>query len=380
METLSEKIRMGDTEISLADPVLTDEMVEVAEWALRDEYWLRGASVDDFEDDFSEFIGVEHAVAVDSGTRALYLALRSLGVGDGQTVLTTPATFVATANAIVMTGARPRFVDVSLDTYTIDHTGVEDALRTEPNVGAILPVHLYGYPVDVEGLKRIAGDVPILSDACQAHGASRTGIKVGARSSAAAFSFYPSKNMTVAGDGGMVVTDDRDVADTVRTLRDVGRESEPYRHEVIAPTARMNTVNAAIGRRQLNHLTRWNDRRREFAAKYAEELAGVDDLVLPPEDDGEVRSCWYLYVVRTERRDDLAAHLGDRGIETGYHYPIPVHLQPPYRRMGYEEGMFPNAERWAREVLSLPIHPSLTTSQVEYVAETIRAFFDGGRR
>lgn len=367
---------MTDIEIPLAEPVINEAMITAAQQVLRNEYFLQGESVTEFETAFAEFVGTKHAVAVDSGTRALHFSLQALDVDDGQTVITTPATFIATANAIRMAGATPKFVDISLDTYTIDFDALVEALESEEDIGAVVPVHLYGYPVDVDRLREIVGDIPIVSDACQAHGGGREGARVGSKSTSAAFSFYPSKNMTVAGDGGMIVTDDSTIAERARMLRDVGRGEDSPRHEIFGHTARLNTVNAAIGSCQLDHLEAWNERREEIAKQYSRALVDVGDLLLPPRGDNSVSPAWYLYVVRTQQREGLAAFLDEKSIETGIHYPTPVHLQPPYRRMGYKEGMFPKSERWAKEVLSLPIHPSLTNSQVEHVIDSIIEYFN----
>ncbi|MFC7132391.1 MULTISPECIES: DegT/DnrJ/EryC1/StrS family aminotransferase [Salinibaculum] len=362
-------------DIPLALPTISDEMVSEVERVLRNEFFLRGETVAAFEESFAEYVGTDEAVAVSSGTDALHLSLEALGVGPGDAVVTTPATFISTANAIVATGAEPVFVDVDLDTYTIDTEQLETVVDRRDDVAAILPVHLYGYPVDIDAVRSVAGDVPVLSDACQAHGATLRGERVGSIADVATFSFYPSKNMTVAGDGGMVTTDDPNVADMVRSLRDVGRGEGNYEHPRIGYTARMDTMNAAVGKGQLRHLDDWNERRRDVATAYTDGLDGIGDLVLPPDPGEDRESAWYLYVVRTADRDALQSHLEAAGVETGIHYSTPVHLHPPYRDRGFEPGAFPEAERWAEEVLSLPMHPQLTDQEVEYVVESVRGFF-----
>lgn len=364
-------------DIPLAQPVIDDEMLSAANETLQNELLLRGESVEKFENEFADFVGTRYAVALDSGTRAIYLSLKGLGVTKGDSVITTPATFISTANAICMTGATPVFVDASLDTYMIDTDEVADAIRERDDVAAVLPVHLYGYPANIDEIRRVTGDIPILADACQAHGAARDGTRVGSLADCAAFSFYPSKNMTVAGDGGMVTTDDGDLADRLRILRDVGRDPDTGDHVSMGYTARLNTVNAAIGRIQLSHLGRWNAERTKLAKRYHESLSGVGDLVLPPQGDENVQPAWYLYVIRSECRDDLVAHLRERGIETGVHYGNPVHLQPPYRKTGYEKGQYPKAERWADEVFSIPIFPGMTDDEHGHVTSTILEYFDG---
>jgi perosamine synthetase len=365
--------------ISLIEPILTKEMVEVAINALKTERFLKGESVKKFEEEFANFIGTKYAIAVNSGTSALHLSLIAMGVRRGDYVITTPATFIATANAIIYTGAKPIFVDISLETYNIDPQKLEDTVKQyKDKVKAIIPVHLYGYPCEMDTIMEIAEryGVRVLEDACQAHGAVYKGKKVGSFGDAGAFSFYPSKNMTVCGDGGMVTTNDDKIAEIVESLRDVGRsKSNPAIHEYIGYTARMNTVNAAIGRIQLKYLEEWNEKRIKIAREYDKRLDGIGDLILPPKGNSKIKPVYHLYVVRTKYRDQLKEYLEKKGIECGIHYLIPVHLQPPYKRMGFKEGMFPNAERWAREVLSLPMHPNLTKEDVEYITNCIEEFF-----
>lgn len=361
-------------DIPLALPKLDDSTIADVERCLNEEFFLRGDSVGEFEENFADFVGVDNAVSVNSGTQALHLSLKSLGISEGDTVLTTPATFIATSNVIVRTGATPRFVDVSLDTYTIDLDEVEKVVESE-DIDAIMPVHTYGYPVEMDQLKKIAGDIPIVADTCQAHGASYKGEQAGSMSTIAGFSFYPSKNMTVGGDGGMVTTDDDELANLVRSFRDVGRDENGI-HQRIGYTARMNTVNAVIGKNQLESLEDWNRRRREIASIYTKRLNDIEDLTLPPQGDNDIKPAWYVYAVRTSLRDELISFLDEKGIETGINYERPVHLQPPYREMGYEEGMYPKSERWSREVLSLPMHPHLSDEEVDHITKSVRRFFE----
>jgi len=363
-------------DVPLALPVVDDETREEVDRVLREEFFLRGESVEAFEREFAAYVGVEEAVAVSSGTQALHLSLQALGVSEGDTVLTTPASFIATGNAIVRTGATPKFVDVTLDDYSMDLDALAAAVEETDDLAAVLPIHLYGYPRRIEEYRSVVGDVPIVSDACQAHGASVGGEKVGSLADVAGFSFYPSKNMMVAGDGGMITTDDAELAADLRSLRDVGRGDGNYAHTQVGYTARMNTMNAAVGRKQLERLDDWNERRAEIAARYSAAFADIDDLVLPPTGGPDVTPAWYMYAVRTSRRDELAEFLEERGVETGVHYPTPIHLQPPYRERGFEEGTFPNAERWADEILSLPVHPHVDDEGVEHVAASVRAFFE----
>lgn len=361
-------------DVPLAAPVLDEETLAEAERVLRTEFFLGGETVDTFEEDLQSYFGVKHAVAVDSGTRALRFALEGLGIGDGDTVVTTPATFIATANAIVQAGATPRFVDIDMGTYGPDTTELERVVSTE-NVDALMPIHLYGYPLNLDELRDIVGDIPIISDACQAHGAERDSYKIGQRSDATALSFYPSKNMTVAGDGGVLLTDDEEVASIARSLRDVGRSESGYAHERIGYTARLNTVNAAIGRKQLQRLDEWNERRRDVAARYTDAFEALP-LILPPRETEDVHPAWYFYTIRTDDPDEFREHLAEYGVEAGDQYRIPVHLQPPYRERGHVEGEFPNAETWANTLVTLPCHQHMSDDNVERVIRGVREYFE----
>lgn len=353
--------------VPLARPKFTPEMRDAAVAALENEKFVLGESVLRFEEEFARAHGARHAVAVASGTLALELTLDALGLA-GRTVLTTPMSFIATANAVLRTGGTPRFSDIAED------GNLDPARARADGVAALLPVHLYGRPFDADAFRALADErgIPLVEDACQAHGATHRGRPVGALGTAAVFSFYPSKNMTVGGDGGMVTTNDEALARRVRKAADCGRISK-YEHDELGTTARLNTVNAAIGRVQLRHLPRWNEERRRVAARYAKRLAGLGDLRLPHSSAGDVH---HMYVVRTAHRDDLATFLRQHGVETGIHYPIPIHLQPLYRaRLGYRPGDYPVAEAWSREVLSLPMFPDLTDAEVDAVAGLVSDFF-----
>lgn len=360
-------------DVTLASPRLDEETLDEAERVLREEFFLGGDTVDDFEADLRSYFNVEHAVTLDSGTRALHFALEGLGIGEGDVVVTTPATFIATANVIVQAGAEPRFVDIDMDTYGPALSELERVVSEEP-VDAVMPIHLYGYPIDLEELRGVVGDTPIVSDACQAHGAKRDGYKIGEKSEATALSFYPSKNMTVGGDGGVLLTDDDTIARIARSLRDVGRSESGYDHERIGYTARLNTVNAAIGRKQLHSLDEWNDRRREVAAEYDRRFAELP-IDLPPQETEDVHPAWYFYTIRTEDPDGLRDHLAENGVEGGAQYRTPVHLQPPYRKQGYTEGDFPNAEKWADTLVTLPCHQYLTEEEVDQVVTAVESHF-----
>ncbi|MEM2144743.1 MAG: DegT/DnrJ/EryC1/StrS family aminotransferase [Candidatus Jordarchaeaceae archaeon] len=367
--------------VPLMKPVCTEEMQYAAINALRTETFLRGKSVEEFEKNFAAFTGVKHAVALNNGTSALYLSLVAMGVKSGDYIITTPATFIATSNVILYLNAKPLFVDIKLDSYNIDPKEIELCLKkNKSKVKAIIPVHLYGNPCELDEIIELANkwNLQILEDACQAHGAVYKNRRVGSIGNAGAFSFYPSKNMTVCGDGGMVTTNQTELFEKIKSLRDVGRaKNEPYIHNVVGYTARMNTVNAAIGNVQLKYLEAWNKKRLSLAKIYSEMLEGLGDIILPTLDDTKqgIEPVFHLYVVRTRYRDRLKKYLENAGVECGIHYPIPVHLQPPYRKFGFAEGMFPNTERWAKEVLSLPMFPELSEVQIGYVASKVRDFF-----
>ena len=365
--------------IPLMIPYLGDEIIEVVSESLRNERFIGGQSIEDFEKDFADFIGTKHAVAVSSGTAALSMSLIAMGIKPGDQVITTPATFIATTNSILHTGANPLMVDVDLDTYTIDPTEIKKALeKPGDRVKAIVPVHLYGFPSRMQEIMEIADEygIRVLEDACQSHGAVYNGKRTGSFGHSAAFSFYTSKNMNVCGDGGMVTTDNEELAAKIKSLRDCGRRpGDKYVHDHIGYTARMNTVNAAIGRMQLKYLEEWNDKRVKLAKTYHRELNGVGDLVLPPQGSEKVRPVWHLYVIRTQKRDELNKFLESRNIFCGIHYPVPVHLQPAYKHMGIFEGSFPRTEKWAKEVLSIPLFPTMSHEQQKYVIESIKEFY-----
>ena len=366
--------------INLMKPVFDEEMLEAAKHALSNEFFLKGESVKAFENEFADYIGVKFARAINSGTTALQLSLLAMGIQPNDEVITTPSTFIATANAIKYTGAKPVFVDITLNQYNLDPTAVKKVINeSNGKVKAIVPVHLYGYPAEMDEILEIAQeyDVKVLEDACQAHGGSYKGKKMGSIGDAAAFSFYPSKNMTVGGDGGMITSNDEDIIEKIDLYRDCGRsKSDGNVHEVIGYTARMNTVNAAIGRIQLKRLDNWMAKRIKVVNQYKSELNSLKNIILPPDESEGIQSAWHLFVIRSKERDDLHKYLKENGIRCGIHYPHPVHLQPPYLSEGYREGMFPNAEIVAKEVLSLPVHSKLTEEQVSFVSSKVKEFFE----
>jgi dTDP-4-amino-4,6-dideoxygalactose transaminase len=341
--------------------------------------FVQGPPVTAFEQAFAAYLGVAHVVGVGTGTDALMLALKAVGIGPGDEVILPAFTFVATAEAIVHTGATPVLVDVSPSTYTIDSEQIERGLTARTR--AIVPVHLYGLPVDlglIEGLAAARG-IAVVEDAAQAHGAAYGTRRVGSGGRAAAFSFYPSKNLGAYGDAGAVATDDDGVAAQVRLLRDHGGVQK-YQHEIVGYASRLDSLQAAVLHAKLPHLDAWNAKRRACAAAYDGLLAPLDGVTVPSRPVGATH-VYHLYAISVDPdlRDPLRAYLQTRSIETGVHYPQPLHLTPAFAFLHTPSGSFPVAERLARSVLSLPMHPWLRPDQVEYVAREIAAFL-GHRR
>ena len=365
--------------IPLAKPVLNDKMIDAAIDALQNERFVLGESVFKFEEEFARYCGVKYGISTNSGTDALQLSLIALGIGEGNEVITTPWTFIATSNVVLLVGATLVFADVNLSTYTIDPNEIMKALSEKTR--AIIPVHIYGYPAEMDAIMEIAEErgLKVIEDACQAHGAIYNGRKVGAIGHVGCFSFYPSKNMTVCGDGGMVVTNDEEIAERIAKLRNCGRRTK-YEHDMIGYTARLNTVNAAIGLVQLKYLDEWNERRRKHAEEYRKFLKHLEDIVLPPEGNDKIKPVYHLFVIRVKDprdRDPLMEWLKANGVECGVHYPIPVHLQPIYRELfGFKEGSYEISEMLAKTVLSLPMFPELTDDQIHFVCEKVEEYFE----
>jgi dTDP-4-amino-4,6-dideoxygalactose transaminase len=332
-----------------------------------------GPAVAVFEQEFARFCGTSTCVGVASGLDALRLALVAAGLGPGDEVIVPANTFIATVEAVTQAGARPILVDASEDDDNVDPAAVEAAVT--PRTRFLLPVHLYGQLADMRALGALAErhGLRILEDACQAHGAQRDGVRAGTSGLAAAFSFYPGKNLGAMGDAGALVTDDPELAVRVRALREHGQRRK-YEHEFPGYTARLDTLQALVLLRKLPLLAAHNEQRRAAARYYGDALAGLGDLVLPPCPPGS-DPVWHLYVVRTAEPDALAASLRARGISTGRHYPEPIHLTRAYAGLGYAPGAFPVAERLARQVLSLPLFPGITEAQLEAVVDGARAYF-----
>lgn len=347
------------------------EIAEATGRVLRNADFILGRDVELFEEEFARFCESRYGIGVDSGTSALELALRAYGVGPGDEVITVANTFIATTLAISETGATPVLVDVDPATHTIDVERLAGAITSRTK--AIIPVHLYGQPADMDPILDIAArhHLIVIEDACQAHGARYKGRRVGSLGHAAAFSFYPSKNLGACGDGGIVVTSDAQVARSLQMLRNYGQEAK-YHHSVRGYNRRLDTLQAAVLRVKLTHLDQWNAARRRHATIYSRWLNGVD--VVCPVEQPYAESVWHLYVIQLEDRDALKSYLAALGIAAGTHYPVPIHLQPAYRELGYRAGDFPVTERAAQRILSLPMYAELPPSAVEYVATAIRSF------
>jgi dTDP-4-amino-4,6-dideoxygalactose transaminase len=347
---------------------LKPEIDAAMERVLARSAFIGGEDHQQFEAEFAAYCEASACAGVGNGTDALYLTLRALGVGPGDEVITVAHTFIATAEAISLTGARPVFVDVREDTMLMDPDALEAAIT--PRTRAVIPVHLYGQPCEMERIMEIARhhSLKVIEDAAQAHGARWRGRRVGTLGDVACFSFYPGKNLGAYGDAGAVVSEDEELVRRVRMLANHGR-LEKYIHETEGTNSRLDGLQAAILRVKLRHLDEWNDARRRHAAHYLEALRG-SDLVLPV-----TRPCaepvWHLFVIRVRERQQLQAWLKERGTATGVHYPLPLHLQPAYRQLRMPPGALPVTERLASQIVSLPMYPELTDEMVASVVDAI---------
>jgi len=338
--------------------------------------FTNGPQVTAFEQAFSHYCGTIDCVGVASGLDALRIALLAAGLEPGDEVIVPATTFAATLEAVTQAGGRPVLVDIGETDYCLNAGAAARAIGSRTRF--LLPVHLYGQMTDMRSVTDLARDraVLVVEDACQAHGATRDGIRAGSSGLAGAFSFYPSKNLGAFGDAGALVTDDEELAARVRALREHGQR-EKYRHEVQGYTARLDTIQALVLLHKLPLLDAWNLARRDTARHYLAGLEGVGDLRLPPLPQGS-DPVWHLFVVRTAVPARLAAHLAERGIRTGRHYPEPLHLSPAYAWLGHERGDFPVTEALANEVLSLPIYPGISEEQIECVVASVEEFFHRG--
>lgn len=349
---------------------IEDEVNDAISSVLNGGKYVLAENVESFEREFAQYLGVKYAVGVASGTEAIQLALMSLGVGRGDEVITVPNTAVPTVSAVSLSGATPVLCDIDNITLMIDVKKIQD--RISKNIRAILPVHLYGMPVDMNGLSVIAENmgIPVIEDACQAHGASINGKKVGGFGTLGCFSFYPTKNLGCYGDGGAVVTDDEDLCIKLKLLRNYGQRDR-YVHEIKGLNSRLDELQAAILRVKLKKLDGWNLQRIKLARYYDEMILNKDVIKLPRVDG--FTNVYHLYVIRHPRRDELMQYLAQNGVQTLIHYPIPIHLQRSYAELG-SKGDFPVSEKACNEVLSLPLYPELKEAELEYISDMINKF------
>jgi dTDP-4-amino-4,6-dideoxygalactose transaminase len=393
---------MSSTHIPFLDLVglhseMEEELVTIFRAALHSAAFIGGKAVQDFENGFAHFCEVGHCVGVGSGTDALRFALMAAGVGPGDSVLTVPNTFIATTEAISQAGAHPEFIDIDERTYNLDPeklsefletkcdpdplTGRPVSRRTGRTISALVPVHLYGQTADMDRILELAEawNLIVVEDACQAHGAeyfsrkNKRWQKAGSMGKAAAFSFYPCKNLGACGEAGAVTTSDPDLAHKIQVLRDHG-QAEKYYHDIEGYNGRLDAIQAGILQAKLRFLPEWNAERRKRASRYQELLATAANQLILPHEPSWANAVYHLFVIRSEERDRLRTYLSKFNIGTGIHYPIPLHLQKAYSSLGYQEGDFPVSERTARQVLSLPIYPQIKAEQQREVADGITSF------
>jgi len=356
--------------IPIAKPLLGKEEIDAVTEVLSSGMIAQGPKVDEFELAFSEYTGCEYAAAVNSGTAALHIALLAYGIGKGDEVITTPFSFIATANSILYTGAKPVFADIEPDTFNIDPEKIQEKITSKTR--AILPVHLYGHPADMKAIMEIAEDkkLIVVEDACQSHGAALRGKKVGSFGTGA-FSFYPTKNMTTS-EGGMLTTNDKEIAEKAKMIRAHGSKVR-YLHEMLGFNLRMTDIAAAIGLVQLGKLNEFTTARQKNAEILSSGLKGIPGLI-PSITKPGCTHVFHQYTIRAKKRDQLAAFLKEKDIGTGIHYPIPIHKQPVYKDLGYKDYL-PVSEKAVEEVLSIPVHPALSRADVQAVVKTIKEFY-----
>jgi dTDP-4-amino-4,6-dideoxygalactose transaminase len=352
--------------------VYMDDAIKKAVLEVLDSGWyILHEKTREFEKKFAQFCGVKNAVCVSSGTAGLFLSLLALDIKHGDEVIVPSFSFISTASTVIEVGAKPVFVDIDPKTYTADPERIREAVTKRTK--AVMPVHLYGHPANMDPILEIAkdNDLYVVEDACQAHGAEYKRKKVGGIGHVACFSFYPSKNMTVCGDGGAVVTNDEDIAETVRKLRDHGRRDK-YVFELKGYNLRFNEIQAAIGIKQLEKLPEWDEARRNIAGMYTQALR---DIVTTPVEEPWAKHVYHVYVIRNRKREELKGFLSRHGISTLVHYPVPIHMQPAITDLLGAQPALKHTEKAAKEVLSIPMYPALTKREVEYVSDKIRQFF-----
>lgn len=350
---------------------IDSDVMEAIDRVLRTSTFILGDEVDAFEEEFAKYCRVKYCVGLDNGTSALELGMRAINIGVGDEVITPVNSFIASSSAISMTGATPVWVDCDSKTYNIDPLKIEKKITKKTK--AIMPVHLYGQPSDMKEIVTIAKKhkLFIIEDACQAHGALYGGKPVGSFGAYAAFSFYPGKNLGAFGDAGALLTNDKHVYETVKKMRNYG-QSKKYHHDFIAWNRRLDALQAAILRVKLRHLDKWNKQRMKHAHTYNQLLKNED--VVRPYHDSLTLHVYHLYVIRLNGRDRLQKYLNEKGIETGIHYPLPIHLQKAYKHRGGKKGEFPISEGYAPQLLSLPMYPQLSEEKIQFIVNAIKKF------
>jgi len=366
---LNHKMKVPFLDLKAHHAPLTEEFDRAIREVIESSAFAGGPFVERFEEEFASFCGSSYAIGVGNGTDALWLALLALGIGEGDEVITVPNTFIATAEAITYCKARPVFVDVDPDTFTMNPAELEKSLTKKTK--AIIPVHLFGQPADMDSILEFAraNGLFVVEDAAQAHGAQYKGQKAGTMGDAGCFSFYPGKNLGAFGEAGAVVTNDPELRKQIQMLRDHG-QSRKYYHSTMGWNCRMDGIQAAILSIKLSHLDKANSLRRKHALEYNQAFAGIDE-VLTPFEAKYARHVYHVYAVRVQERDAVLRHLQEKGVGCAVHYPVPVHLQEAGRNLGYTKGAFPIAEKLADEFLSLPMFPELTEEQIEYVGRCV---------
>ncbi|MFN3135283.1 MAG: DegT/DnrJ/EryC1/StrS family aminotransferase [Candidatus Kryptonium sp.] len=352
---------------------LKEEIDSAIQKVLSKGSFILGDEVSEFENKVAQYLGVKHAIGVASGTDALQIALMAIGLKPGEEVITTPFTFVATAETIVLLGGKPVYVDIDEKTYNINPDLIEEKITEKTK--AIIPVHLYGQPAEMDKILDIARryNLYVIEDSAQALGSEYKGKKVCTFGDIACISFFPTKNLGAFGDAGMIVTNNDELAERIRMIRVHGSKVR-YNHEILGVNSRLDTLQASILLVKLKYLDSWNAKRIEIAEKYNDAFKDIDDVVIPYSEVHN-KHIYHQYTIRTRRRDELAQFLKEKGIQTAVHYPIPLHLQKAFAYLGYKQGDFPISEQCSREVLSLPMFPELRDEEINYVIESVKEFF-----
>jgi dTDP-4-amino-4,6-dideoxygalactose transaminase len=357
--------------IPLCRMFVDDEIKKVVLDVLDSGWYVKGQNAKGLEAEFAAFCQAKHGISASSGTSAIFMALKALGIGPGDEVIVPSATFIASVNPIILLGGTPVFADIEPSTNTIDMDQIKGLVTSKTK--AIIPVHLYGHPSEMKPIMDIARehDIKVVADACQAHGAMCFGHNVGTIADIACFSFFPSKNMSVLGEGGMITTNDAELAEKMSMIKDHGRKDK-HTHVMFGLNLRLSELHAAIGRVQLKHLSGWVEKRRKNAALYTELLGEIEGITVPSEK-GWAQHVYYVYVIKTKRRDELAEYLKSKNIATGIHYPIPVHRQP-FILNSLPPANLPNTDDWAATILSIPMDPQISQEEIERVVNEISNF------